>query len=243
MKLIKNVYVWLFLSPILINYVIMSWRAPGVNGDTNAWIGFWGSYLGLIGAITIAIYSFQKQKEKEDNQDRKNNRSYIQVHDFTAPLRLTNVNTNENSRIIDTPGYSDLISRIKDSEQQSINTSFLKLAHFGNPDAIFDCKIQIDISYEEEKKYDINVNIGVFEKGIEIFVPLVPPGIEAGATIDLNNVSIEYNTLKNERLKLVHDVQRAKDTLLLLHDNDEPEVLYEFNMKGSTWIYPNKKKM
>lgn len=248
MKYLKSIYVWLLLwlllSPIIINYGLMTWSAPGVGGDDKSWIGFFGNYLGLVGAIAIAFYSFKKQKEKEEIQDIKNNRSYIVIHDFTAPVNLKNVITSENSRIIKTDGYRDLLEFVPRDEHEHTTTAFLKISHFGNPDLIFDCQIHVDINgvQSTEKKYDLDINIGVIEKGIEVFIPLVPPKIKQNEEIILGRVTIEYSTIKNEKLMLVHDITNDKDVLKVKGVNGMDEVLYEFDLISSRWIYPNKIK-
>jgi len=58
------------IFPILLNYLIFSWRAPGVNGD---WMDFLGSYLGaIIGVVVVyltAIMQLQAQsKESKENR-------------------------------------------------------------------------------------------------------------------------------------------------------------------------------
>jgi hypothetical protein len=223
----------------------MTWSAPYVAGDDKTWIGFFGNYLGLLGAIAIAFFTFNKQKEKDELQDRKNNRSYIVLHDFNAPVKLKNVITNENSRIIITIGYRDLLNLIPKDKYEITNTAFLKLSHFGNPELIFDCHILINIHHEreKEKKYEIDINIGVIEKGIEIFIPLVPPEIQENEPIILDKVTIEYSTIKNERLVLVRDYnENEKEVLKVKGEDGVDEVLYEYDLIGSRWIYPNKIK-
>lgn len=231
----------LLLFPAIINYGVLTWRAPGVVGDTSHWLSFLGSYLGLIGAIVIAVYTIQKQKEQTERKEIEDNRSYIVVHDFSAPLKLKNVITNENSRIIETEGHKDLENRVSLSE--NVIVSYLKISQFGNPELIINCQIHIDcrvdVSFE---KYEINVNLGSFEKGAEIFIPLLPPGHERGEEILLDEVVIEYTTLKQERLQLIHDQLNKKETLNLIRNSRVEKVLYEFELNQVKWTYPNKLK-
>ncbi|GIO03003.1 hypothetical protein J5TS2_36710 [Brevibacillus halotolerans] len=231
----------LLLFPAIINYGVLTWRAPGVVGDTSQWLSFLGSYLGLIGAIVIAVYTIQKQKEQTERKEIEDNRSYIVVHDFNAPLKLKNVITNENSRIVETEGYKDLKDRVSSSE--NVPVSYLKISQFGNPELIINCQIHIDcrvdVSFE---KYEINVNLGSFEKGAEIFIPLLPPGLKMGQEVLLDKAVIEYTTLKQERLQLIHDPLNKKETLNLISNNRIDKVLYEFEMNQVEWTYPNRIK-
>ncbi|MBG9735785.1 hypothetical protein [Paenibacillus alvei] len=49
----------LLLFPLFINYLIMSWSAWGVNGKTEAWLGFISSYYGsLFSGIIGGIFTF-----------------------------------------------------------------------------------------------------------------------------------------------------------------------------------------
>lgn len=56
--------------PVVLNYLIFSWRAPGVNGD---WMGFLGSYLGaIIGVIVVYITArMQLNSQKVENRENK----------------------------------------------------------------------------------------------------------------------------------------------------------------------------
>lgn len=62
----KNIiilYASLLLVPVIINYGLLSWTAPGVSMEANPWLGFLGSFLGLIGAISIALLNNHNQKK------------------------------------------------------------------------------------------------------------------------------------------------------------------------------------
>lgn len=254
MTLIKKywLYFLVIFAPVIVNYAFFTWRAPSVYGDANSWLGFFANYLGFIGAVGIATFQLKKQKEREVKSDREHHRSLLVVQDFTAPIKLKKVITHENSRIILTPGYEDLLKRLEElkrmkhiSEKQyhNVTIAFLKISHHGNSEVILNCRIQT-VSREEDSDiaYDLDINIGVVEKGIEVFVPLVPPGIEMGRKILLDKVIIDYYTLRNEHLRYVHDLINQKDILYLIGNTDEEDIhiLYCHDLIGSQWIYPNK---
>ncbi|WP_340018388.1 hypothetical protein [Paenibacillus sp. FSL H3-0457] len=238
--------------PIVLNYALFSWQAPGVNADESAWLGFFANYVGLISAVCIALYQqyTQRKKDKEDELDQKkkeedrlkrDNRSYIVLHDFNSNLRLKNVKTHENSRIIETEGYRKLVDSLNKTTGASdtFNTSFLKLSHYGNPEVILDCRVFLQTKTSEGNLGNFKVDIGVFEKGIEIFIPIVPINAYVGDTIEIIEVKVEYSTLSNEKVHYIHSLPEKKDICKIIYDGKE-EILYEFHLDESSWIYPNK---
>ncbi|MDY8026080.1 hypothetical protein [Paenibacillus polymyxa] len=236
--------------PIILNYGLFSWSAPGLNVDENAWLGFFANYVGLISAVCIALYQQYNQRKKdkedehtqklkEDEQDRKSNRSFLVLHDFYANIKLNNVKTHKNSRVIETDGYKWLIDHLKPVVNvDDASTSFIKLSHYGNPEVILDCKVNIEVK-SLKGLTKINVDIGVFEKGIEIFIPIVTRDAEFGETVDLMLVKVTYCTLRNEKIEYTHDLSQKKDICKVLHEGYE-ETLYEFQLDESSWTYPNK---
>ncbi|WP_165790081.1 hypothetical protein [Paenibacillus sp. GM1FR] len=237
--------------PIILNYALFSWQAPGVNADENAWLGFFANYVGLISAVCIALYQQYNQrkkdkededsrKQKEDEQDRKSNRSFLVLHDFYGNIKLNDVKTHENSRIIETEGYRWLLNHLQTVTQNTdnANTSFIKLSHYGNPEVILDCKVNIETKTSKGLN-SIKVDIGVFEKGIEIFIPTVPINAYVGETFDVLLVKVTYFTLRNEKIEYTHDLSQKKDICKVFQDDHE-EVLYEFQLDESRWIYPKK---
>ncbi|GAS82409.1 hypothetical protein [Paenibacillus amylolyticus] len=228
--------------PVFINYGLFSWEAPGLNGDSGDWLGFLANFLGLIGAVLIALFQMKEQKDGELVRDIESNRSYIDVQDFTAPLMLKGVVTHENSRIIQTDGYDALVKRFRSNEYKEISVGYLKMAHYGTAELIFDCSFSLSFSYLKNgiKVSDTeSVSIGVFEKGIEIFIPLVPEGIDKGVEIELFTVTIDYSTIKGERLQLHRDYVSKKETLYSIVNNAK-NTIFEYDMKMINWIYPNK---
>lgn len=251
MKNKYRLFLLVILVPIVINYGLLSWRAPGVKGDGSAWLGFFANYLGIVSAVLITLYQQRKQREKDnedeinqkkkdDEKDRQDNRSYIVLHDFYSNVRLKNVKTHENSRIIETEGYKYLLETMKKVWNiEDYSTSFLKLSHFGNPDVILDCNVKLTVKFELgiEK---IEVNIGAFEKGIEIFIPVVPVGAYMGEIVELEEARVEYSTLRNERIHYIHELENKRDVCKIVWEDGQEEVLYEFSLNESQWIYPNK---
>ncbi|ANY69720.1 hypothetical protein BBD42_26940 [Paenibacillus sp. BIHB 4019] len=236
-KYIKNVYLWLLISPVIINYGLLSWHMPGVVGGEKAWLSFFGSFLGLVGAVLIAMHQMKVQKNNEIKRDQVNNRSYIVMNDFNAPLKLTGIITHENSRLIDTEGYQYLLKLVPKSKQKTVNVSYLKMSHHGNPEVIFDCEIRVELRDHHKKNHLIDINIGAVEKGIEVFIPLVPEGVLEEEEIYLDKVTIKYSTLKNERLMYTQDLIKLRESFISVTD---ATVIFDHDLIGAKWIFPNK---
>ncbi|KMY32389.1 hypothetical protein ACZ11_09680 [Lysinibacillus xylanilyticus] len=242
----KNIiilYASLLLVPVIINYGLLSWSAPGVSMEANPWLGFLGSFLGLIGAISIALLNNHNQKKSDYEKEMKNNRSFIVLNDFQGPIGLKNVKTHENSRLIRTVGYEELLKIVPKDDYVYTSTSYMKISHYGNSDVILDCNICISSEDNEGSQLpDIVVNTGVLEKQIELFIPIAQPSIGMGNIINLNKVVVEYSTLMNERLEYIMDFGNLKECHYVINDKKEKEILFEFDVKGSKWTYPNKRK-
>lgn len=62
--------IWLIIAvPMLINYLLLTWKAPFVNGDANSWLGFLANYSGGIIGGLVAFFAakiqmdFQRERE------------------------------------------------------------------------------------------------------------------------------------------------------------------------------------
>jgi hypothetical protein len=234
-------YTILILIPIFINYGLLSWSAPGVNTETNPWLTFLGSYLGFMGAISIAILNINKQQRRNEQTDKESRRSYVVVNDFHAPITLHNVKTHENSRLIETENYLAFLSN-HTNNQNNINISFIKISHYGNSEVILDCHINVNYRLERtQASHNVDVNIGIVEKGIEVYIPLIMPEIEIEEFIQVDLITIEYKTLMNEKLR--YEINHLSNTeyFYTISEDGMPIPLYELdNTSGSTWRYPQK---
>ncbi|MHA7963515.1 hypothetical protein ACX93W_05160 [Paenibacillus sp. CAU 1782] len=234
------IYIILFISiPIIINYGLLSWRAPGVNGDVGDWIGFFANFLGVIGAVVIALYQLKKQKEHDEKKDIENNRSFVDVHDFRAPMMLIDVKTHENSRIVMTEGYELLKKSLLPREYRKLQVPYFKISHHGSGPFITNCSIKINLSYvinDNKHTDEWDFYLASIEKDVEIFIPLVPLEIPVGVTIDMNVFIFKYVTVKGEKLTLYRDY---KDDLEFLRD-EHGNNIYMNPLKTVDWIYPNK---
>jgi len=262
----KKLFTWVFIgiivAPFLVNFSLIK-RSPITFGDD--WQGFFGDYIGsIIGGLTafaIVYYQMEKQKQLEEENELQANRSYINAEEFIAPIGLTDIKHKEFSKIMVTDFYRDFKSLNKDTKNF---IPYYKINHSGLPDAILDCELIFDLSEsidedkhqspivsqliaattpigEETKKkeepYRIVTHIGVFEKNIDIFIPLVKTSFK----VKIKKFQMEYTTLKNERIRYIADIENQKESHLLIKENEEPECLFKFDLKASDWTYPNIK--
>ncbi|MFD1357666.1 hypothetical protein ACFQ4X_07085 [Fictibacillus halophilus] len=242
MKLkLKWLYLIILLIPIIINYGLLSWTAPGVSTNTNPWLAFLGSYLGFIGAISIALLNTNNQQLRNEQIDKEGKRSLVVVNDFFAPMTLHNINTHENSRLIETENYSEF-SEIHKHDKDTINISFIKLSHFGNSDVILDTEITIQYRLHEAATiHEVQVHIGIMEKNIEVFVPLIVPNIKQEEHLLVDVITVNYKTLMNEKFKYIIDHLQCNEFYYIVNEDNTETPLYELNnTSGSTWIYPKK---
>jgi hypothetical protein len=229
---ILSISILAILAPLILHFSLFTWNFKGVDGD---WLGFFGSYFGLLGAFAIASMQFNKQKTKEDQSDIINNRSFMAVHEFQAPIGIKRIKTHENSRIIETDEYIEFQKWIEESKYSISNISYYKLMQFGLSEVIFDCEFILNIrSVDGKRNFRIGVNLGVIEKGIEIFIPVA---IKNEQVVLIDSILIEYTTMKGERIRFVHDLINKVETHSSITFN---KPIMEYNIQGSKWIYPNK---
>lgn len=262
-KLFKWILISIAVAPFLVNFLLIK-RSPITFGDD--WQGFFGDYIGsIIGGLTafaIVYYQMETQKKTEDENDLQANRSYINAEEFIAPIDLVDIKHKEFSKIMVTNFYKEFKEVNKGIKR---DIPYYRINHSGLPDTILDCKLIFDLSEyiiegtkhksqvmnelilattpldEEVKKkevpYKIETHIGVFEKGIDIFIPLVKTSFE----VHIKKFQMEYTTLKNERIRYIADIKNKKASHLLIKENESPECLFEFELKASDWTYPNSK--
>ncbi|MGG3193928.1 hypothetical protein [Priestia aryabhattai] len=259
-KLFKRILLGILAAPFLVD-ILLIWRSPITFGDD--WQGFFGDYIGsIIGGLTafaIVYYQMEKQKQLDEENDLQANRSYINAEEFIAPIDLIDIKHKEFSKIMVTKFYKEF-KEINEGIKRNI--PYYRINHSGLPDTILDCKLIFDLSeyiIEETKHksqlvnelivattpidekvkvpYKIETHIGVFEKGIDIFIPLVKTSFE----VHIEKFQMEYTTLKNERIRYIADIKNKKESHLLIKENEPPECLFEFELKASDWAYPNSK--
>lgn len=235
-----TIVIGLFLFvPIVFNYAFLSWRAPGVNGEVGDWIGFYANFIGVIGAVAIAIFQFKKQRELDQERDIEQNRSYVDIQDFRGPMMLVNVKTHENSRIISTEGYEYIMTESSPPMYKREKIPYLKISHYGTAPVITRCIISVDYTYQQNgvrKPQNEVYFLATIEQGVEIFLPLVPIGTDLNSSIDMVSLTFEYTSLKGERLKLVRKYNSTTETLF----GENNKIIYTEELKTANWIYPNK---
>ncbi len=239
------------MLPAILNYGLLSWTAPGVNLSPNPWLSFLGSYLGFLGAVSIALANnrYQREKDKRDEKKQRDKdkkaelksfRSFVVMKEFYADLKLKNVKMHENSRIILTKPYEKMIDLYGN---ENVKTTFLKLSQYGNSPVIMDCKMLIKFKVQNNndgREHKLEMNIGVIESGIEVFCPLTFEGIKAGDKMAVNYIEIKYKTLMNEQMRYEIDHIQNVETYSVMNNKEEPEELFKQEITSARWSYPNK---
>ncbi|MBO2943568.1 hypothetical protein JJQ72_06200 [Paenibacillus sp. F411] len=234
---------FVLIIPIAINYGLLSWRGPGVHGSTGEWLGFFANFLGVLGAVLIALFQFRKQRELDEQREIENNRSYVDIQEFRATMMLVGVKTHENSRIISTNEFEKLKNKLHTEEYKSYQVPYLKISHYGIAPVITDCHIQLKVSFvmndsEQIETYDFFV--GAMEKDIELFIPLIPPGGKANGTTAVKEyVKFDYVSLRGEQLTLIVDYKSNTEVLYTNRDSKQ-DLIYKSALKSVNWVFPNK---
>lgn len=235
------VIICILISPFIVN-LLLSFRTPITFGD--GWHGFFGSYIGsIVGGLTaffIAFYQIEKQKKFDKEKELKENRSYILAEEFIAPYGLSNTKHKDFSRIIVNDYYKEFKSYFSKAELNSMSIPYYKISHRGTPEIILDCKVEFKLAEDEEytKPYQINSQIGIFEKEIDIFIPLVKG---KDGTVYLKSVKIDYYTIKGEKMQYILDIDKQEERHFLITKENKKNTLFNFKVTSSNWILPNSR--
>lgn len=252
-KLLFLVYLAIILIPVIINYGLFTWRAPFVYGNSDSWLSFFASYIGIIAAITIAILQFKIQKDRDIELERESHRSYMIAQEFRAPFGLSNIITKENSKIIVNEYYNQAEAYFNysfDTDNkgcnslreylEKINIQYYKFTHSGIPELIIDCHFNLVIADASNyyNKYTITSNIGTIEKAEEIFIPIINMKYKEITPLE---VEVTYKTIKGEQMKYTYDYKEKQESHMV-NNKGVYEVLFVLDLTESTWIYPSKIK-
>lgn len=240
----KKVYITaiFLLTPILLNYCLLSWRAPGVVGNPEAWIGFFASFLGVLGAVGIATYQIKIQKERDEHTLRVNNRSYFSATQYKGTIRISKNDCRENSRVILTDAYRMLLKLTDVKDDYNDKTIYMRILHFGNPELVFNCKIAVYVEeLQLDEVYVVESQIASIEKGTEVFLPLAYERKLKETSLRVHKILIEYSTVMNERMKFYANHIEGKTELYSLYDGQE-ELIYSNPSVPQTWLYPEDPK-
>jgi hypothetical protein len=237
----KKFLILVFGVPIIINYLLLTWHFPGVQGNYNDWLGFFSNYsggiIGAIGAYFVAIHQIKKQKEIDDVNDTESNRSLIILEEFSARPDLHNVITHSDSKLLRSYGYDEIKEVYKDK-----HIPFYRIKHVGKPELILNCKIEIVFDDKKHKDKPIEVfNLHALEKGIEVFIPLMLT--ENNKASYPKTVKISYLTICKEKILFEYNIDEKFERHLLINEKkDKPTELHNITIEKEDWILPAKLK-
>lgn len=233
------VIICILISPFIVNF-LLSFRTPITFGD--GWHGFFGSYIGsIVGGLTaffIAYFQIEKQKKLSNDKELQDNRSYVIAEEFIAPIDLSNTKHKEFSRIILNNYYEEFQSYYTKAQLKTISIPYYKISHIGTPEIILDCSVEFKLAEDEEykKTYEIKSHIGIFEKNIDVFVPLVKT---KGGNVYVRSVKVEYSTIKGEKMQYFIDMDKQEERHILFSKDNQEITLFKFKLNSSNWIIPN----
>ncbi|SDZ79199.1 hypothetical protein SAMN05421743_101217 [Thalassobacillus cyri] len=242
---IRNLFIGIIfcilVAPFVVN-LLLSFSTPITFGSN--WESFFGSYIGsIIGGLTaffIAYYQIEKQKNSANNKELKENRSYIIVEEFTAPVDLSNTKHKEFSKLVLNEYYEEFKSNYSKAELKSISIPYYKINHRGIPEIILDCSVECELSEDEGYKqtYKIEAHIGIFEKDIDVFIPIVKGKAEK---VYVKSVKVNYSTIKGEKMQYFLDIDKKEEKHITFLENNKKETIFNFKINSSNWILPNSK--
>lgn len=240
---IRAMLIWVLvcisIAPFIVN-LLLSFSTPITFG--NDWQGFFGSYIGsIIGGLTaffIAYFQIEKQKKLNNEKELQDNRSYIIAEEFVAPIDLSNTKHKEFSRIILNNYYEKFKSNFTNTQLKTKNIPYYKISHSGTPEIILDCSVEFKLAEDEEykKTYEVKSHIGIFDKNIDVFIPLVK--VKDG-NVYVRSVKVEYFTIKGEKMQYFVDVDKQEERHILFSKDNLEITLFQFKLNSSNWIIPN----
>lgn len=229
--------------PIAVNYGLLTWRMPGLQGDAGLWMEFLGSYLGIITAILIAFLQVRKQQRLDRQNYIIANRSYLDIGLLNANMYLIGGNIHEDARIIRTTEYERLEKTVKEDQHERTRVIYFYFKHLGVPEIIYNCSIKIEVLFRVDDQ-EIKQNMGyaglTLPKNVEVFIPLVPPRDgNKRFEVELRDFSIKYQTISGETLLYSREIGEPYEILFSVQGGKKTVVMKCLTTLTNT-IFPNK---
>ena len=83
-------YWWLilitFITPLILNIIMIQPVIFSIAGNDSSWLGFWGSYIGSILSSSIAIFILYKQQEQNHKENEDNRKLQLSVIEYNHEL-------------------------------------------------------------------------------------------------------------------------------------------------------------
>lgn len=93
------------LLPIIINYMLLTWRMPGAKGTSDVWIGFFGSYIGSLITGLVTVFVFIKTTKYYKDKDERDDKVQIEQRRLSLLPYMNVVNIGAEDDILDTNIY------------------------------------------------------------------------------------------------------------------------------------------
>lgn len=76
----------LFVTPMVMNIIMIQPILFPIAGNDSSWLGFWGSYIGSILSSSIAIYILYKQQNQNHKENEDNRKLQLSVIEYNHEL-------------------------------------------------------------------------------------------------------------------------------------------------------------
>lgn len=239
----KKIILWIcaliILIPLIVNLLLLG-RLPIVFGDD--WQGFFGEYFGaIIGGLT-AYLLLQLQRDNNEQDDAKRNRSFVYIEDYKGHYRLKGAELAPDTKLIETEEYKTFVESRKKEELEQGTLAFYKIGHKGYGETIFNCKVRFVFKGidEEQKKhpFEKSYNLPMLSKGEEIYLPFIFNDFNE---FEINSINITYKTMANEFIIFEHDLDNFIETYYSSEVSHKNKILVS-PIKTINWILPMHKR-
>lgn len=131
-KLINNIkkYKWVYILlaipavPILINFLLLTWRFPGVKGNYDDWLGFLSNYSGgIIGGI-VAFVVANHQVKKQMEEQIKNEEEIKYINQLPSLINLVFELEEMKTSIINARKMRRVLQENNATQSQQINAKY-----------------------------------------------------------------------------------------------------------------------
>jgi len=195
----------LFVLPIAIGSIITfgSWLSF-IDGNSNIWIGFWGSYLGgILGTIGVIYVAYLQNKMQQDNLEKQFDAQLENLH-RTEKLNRERMSIQTKIKMFE--DYADNLNFLH-SKMMSLRFTLIKI--FGNYD-LYNTYSRHKNVFSEERINNLENQILTLIKEMNIGINL-PLETENILYITNTFIDLGYELEGDFNLNIVFEIERLID--------------------------------
>ncbi|WP_226536443.1 hypothetical protein [Fictibacillus halophilus] len=234
-KILFGICLGIILIPFTVNILLIG-RFPFTNGDD--WQGFFGDFFGaIIGGLT-AFLLLQLQRDDNNENDAKINRSFVYIENYKGHYRLKGVDLLSNTKVIETEEYINFIKGKTTKELEQGSLTFYKIGHRGYGETIFNCKVTfkffgIDKDNNKHPKQTL-YRLPMLSKGEEIYLPFIDNNFN---NFEIQEIDITYKTMVNEHIIFNHNLETLTETYYTTEVSNQNKIMVS-PIKKINWFFP-----